>query len=441
MSPLDHKPAQFHADGLDMVSPDVQLNLNLRSLGLSATLEINERSAALTAEGRQVYRLGLGQSPFPVPGLLQTALCENAHQKDYLAVQGLPALRQAICGYLKRTQGLDFDPEDILVGPGSKELMFLMQLAYYGDLVIPRPSWVSYAPQAQIIGRPVTWLDTDPDKGLGVTANRLRALCEADPSRPRLLILNSPGNPTGFGYSPEDLSEIAAVAQDYRLLLLSDEIYGGVQFDGAHQSMARFYRGGTIISDGISKWAGSGGWRLGFFAFPKSLAWLRRAMAAAASETYTSVSAPIQYAAIPAFDGGPELDAYLRGSRAILAALADFVTGRLMQAGARLNPIKGGFYAFPVFDAVRNRLAARGISTSTGLTHALLNDTGVATLPGTCFGRPEEELSLRLAFVDFDGGAALDALANGETLDADFLSRHCGRVVEGIEAMAQWVEA
>jgi aspartate aminotransferase len=441
MTPADGEPTEFRATGLGQVSPDVQLNLNLRSLGLSATLEINERSAALQAAGRQIYRLGLGQSPFPVPDQLQRALSENAHQKDYLAVQGLPRLREAICDYLKRTQGLDFDPEDILVGPGSKELMFLIQLSYYGDLVIPRPSWVSYAPQAQIIGRPVIWLDTHPDEALGVTPDHLRALCEADPGRPRLLILNSPGNPTGFGYSPDALSQIAEVAQEYRLLLLSDEIYGGVQFDGKHHSMARYYRGGTIISDGISKWAGSGGWRLGFFAFPKSLAWLRKAMSAAASETYTSVSAPIQHAAIPAFEGGAQMELYLHRSRAILAALADHVSARLTQVGAKLNPIKGGFYAFPVFEALQERLAARGITTSAELTRQLLEETGVATLPGSCFGRPDHELSLRLAYVDFNGSAALAALQAGETLYASFLARHCSRVVEGIEAMAQWVEA
>lgn len=128
------------------LSPAVQLNINLRGLPLSATLEINERSQALQAEGREVFRLGLGQSPFPVPERLRKALDDNAHQKDYLPVQGLHKLRASICRYLQRTQGLDFDPDDILVGPGTKELMFLVQMANYGDLVIPTPSWVSYAP-------------------------------------------------------------------------------------------------------------------------------------------------------------------------------------------------------------------------------------------------------------------------------------------------------
>jgi len=421
------------------LSPAVQLNINLRGLPLSATLEINERSAALKAEGRDVYRLGLGQSPFPVPERLRQALADNAHQKDYLPVQGLHKLRVSICGYLKRTQGLDFDPEDILVGPGTKELMFLVQLAYYGDLVIPTPSWVSYAPQAHILGRPITWLPTQIENGLGVTGQALRDVCRDDPARPRLLILNSPGNPTGTAYTPEALDEIARVARDHRVLLLSDEIYGGVQFDGRHDSVARHYRGGTIISDGLSKWAGAGGWRLGFFAFPKSLAWLRQAMASAASETYTSVSAPIQHAACIAFDGGEDIEAYLAGSRTILAALGDYVSATLTQAGAELNAIRGGFYAFPSFEGLRERLEQRGIADSQTLCARLLDETGVATLPGVAFGRPEGELSLRLAYVDFDGGEALRAVAGGLSLDRDGLRTIAPNVVEAIDRMAQWV--
>jgi aspartate aminotransferase len=116
------------------------------------------------------------------------------------------------------------------------------------------------------------------------------------------------------------------------------------------------------------------------------------------------------------------------------------VSRRLTEAGAAVNPIKGGFYAFPNFDPLAERLAARGVTTSLELCTRLLEEAGVATLPGSAFGRPDSDLSLRLAFVDFDGAAALDALAAGEDLDAEFLKRHCGRVVEGIEAMAGWVE-
>lgn len=207
-------------------SPKVHLNLNVRGLKPSATLAVNEQSNRLIAEGRKVFKLGLGQSPFPVPEPVVDALRRHADEKDYLPVKGLPALREAICGYYRRTQGLDFSPEHVLIGPGSKELMFILQLTYYGDLLIPSPSWVSYAPQARIIGRHLTWIPTRTETGLGVEPETLEAVCKEDPERPRLLILNYPGNPTGMSYAAERLEALAEVARRYRVLVLSDEIYG-----------------------------------------------------------------------------------------------------------------------------------------------------------------------------------------------------------------------
>lgn len=418
-----------------LVSPAVQINLNIRGMKPSATVAINERSAELKAQGRTIYKLGLGQSPFPVPSHVQEALQRHAHEKDYLAVKGLPALRQSISAYLQRTQGLNYDAGNILIGPGTKELMFIMQLTYYGDLVIPSPSWVSYAPQARIIGRNLHWLTTSLDSGLGVTPEALEALCQQDPDLPRLLILNYPSNPTGLAYSEEQLKAIAAVARKYRVLVLSDEIYGGVNFQGEHVSIARFYPEGTIISDGISKWAGAGGWRLGAFAFPPELTWLADAMAVVASETFTSTSAPIQHAAVQAFEHNSAMQSYLEGSRQILEALANYAYDRLVNAGAQVIKPQGGFYLFPSFEPLREQLVARGIRSSDEFCAQLLETTGVACLPGSCFGRPAEEFSLRLAYVDFDGEEALAALARNEALNAEFLQQYCGRVITAIDLM------
>ncbi|HEB96041.1 MAG TPA: aminotransferase class I/II-fold pyridoxal phosphate-dependent enzyme, partial [Sedimenticola thiotaurini] len=140
--------------------PDINLNLNVRGLSQSATLAINERCARMHREGKDVYRLGLGQSPFPVAEPVVAELRSNAHQKDYLPVKGLPRLREAVASYHCRQEGVEYSADDVLIGPGSKELMFLVQLVYYGDLVIPTPSWVSYAPQANIIGRHIRWVPT-----------------------------------------------------------------------------------------------------------------------------------------------------------------------------------------------------------------------------------------------------------------------------------------
>lgn len=422
--------------------PDVHLNLNVRGLAQSATLAINERSAQLQAAGRQVFRFGLGQSPFPVPEVVVEALQANSHQKDYLPVRGLPELRDAIAEYHRRRQQIDPVGEDVLVGPGSKELMFLLQLVYYGDLVIPTPSWVSYAPQAHIIGRQIRWLQTRRENDWRLTPDELETLCKDDPDRPRIVVLNYPANPTGSTYRLEELKKLARVARQYRVILLSDEIYGDLHFAGRHVSIARFYPEGTIVSNGLSKWCGAGGWRLGAFVFPRNLRWLLDAMAVVASETFTSTAAPIQYAAVRAFEGGMALESYLQGARRVLRIIGRSLTRKLQSIGVDVVEPKGAFYLFPDFSAFASKLEARGIRTSAELTNQLLDDTGVAILPGSEFGRPAEELTARLAFVDFHGEGALSAISEvPRTRDPNgsFLAAHCGRVLEGVDRLCDWL--
>ena len=422
--------------------PDVQLNLNVRGTPLSATLAINERSAALERSGRRVFRFGLGQSPFPVPECVVEALRQNAHQKDYLPVRGLAELREAVAGHHRSRFGIDCSAEDVVVGPGSKELMFLLQLVYYGDVVVPTPAWVSYVPQAQIIGRHVRLVQTSAEDGWLLTPQQLRSLCELDPGRPRIVILNYPSNPTGNTYRQAELEALADVADEYRVILLSDEIYGELHHDGDHRSIVPLYPQGTIFSSGLSKWCGAGGWRLGVFVVPRSLRWLLDAMASVASETFTSTSAPIQHAAVRAFEGGDEIATYLDRCRKVLKALAAKVVATLEGAGVQVLAPRGGFYLYPDLTPLAESLARRGIRSSDALCERLLEDTGVALLPGVSFGRPPSELGARLAYVDFDGSAALEALAgegSGGSVDEAFLARHCGRTVEGAERLAVWL--
>jgi aspartate aminotransferase len=423
-------------------TPGMHLNLNVRGLKQSATLAINEKSAKLMKEGHKIYRLGLGQSPFPVPQPVLDELRANAHQKDYLPVRGLWSLREAVAAYHQRFHGIDRTADDVLIGPGSKELMFILQLVYYGDIVIPTPSWVSYAPQAKIVGRQIRWIQTRWENDWRLIPDDLDALCKEDPERPRILILNYPSNPTGDSYTMDELKALAKVARRYKVILLSDEIYGEIHHRGQHVSISRFYPEGTIISGGLSKWAGAGGWRLGTFVFPHGLRWLLDAMAVVASETFTSTSAPIQYAAVRAFQGGWEMEQYLNQSRRVLRHLGRAIWKRLVAAGAAVREPVGGFYLFPDFGPLREKLAARGIATSAHLCERLLEETGVATLPGEDFGRPPHELTLRLAYVDFDGARTLMAaqqIPPDQELDAAFLELYCPNVIHGIEALARWV--
>ncbi|MFZ0426842.1 MAG: aminotransferase class I/II-fold pyridoxal phosphate-dependent enzyme [Acidobacteriota bacterium] len=424
--------------------PAVNLNLNVRGLPESATLEINERSAELTRQGRHVYRLGLGQSPFPVPEPIVEELKVNAHQKDYLPVKGLPALRAAAAEYFQRTQQIECTQDECLIGPGTKELMFILQLVYYGDLVIPTPSWVSYAPQAHIIGRQIRWLPTRFEDEWRLTPEAIASLCEQDPDRPRILVINYPNNPSGVSYSVSQLRLLAREARKYRVILLSDEIYGELEHQGRHVSIARFYPEGTIVSSGLSKWCGAGGWRLGAFLFPRSLGWLLDAMAVVASETYTSTSAPIQYAAVRAFQGGTALEKYLAHSRRVLRGLGQTLATLLREAGARVPMPEGAFYLFPDFRAFRERLLARNIVTSADLCSRLLDETGVAMLPGSAFGCDPTDLTARIAYVDFDGARALIAARRvpmRQELDLEFLEYHCAAPLEAIRRLCDWLAA
>lgn len=423
---------------------DVHLNLNVRGMPPSATLAINERSNRLKEKGKDVYKFGLGQSPFPVPEIVVEELRANAHQKDYLPVKGLLPLREAVVGYLSKTQGLSRNANDVLVGPGSKELMFILQLVYYGDLVIPRPSWVSYAPQANIIGRKVTWVTTKKENDWRLTPEELDRICSGDSGKPRIVILNYPSNPTGSTYPQDDLKELARVARRHRVVLLSDEIYGELHHKGQHVSIARFYSEGTIVSGGLSKWCGAGGWRLGVFTFPKDLKWLQDAMAAVASETYTSVSAPIQYAGVVAYKGDKTIDNYLLQSRRILGSLGRYCARRLEEANIEVAAPKGAFYLFLDFGRHQEKLRERGIDANDDLCERLLDEQGVAVLPGMDFGHRRDVLTARLSYVDFDGSRALkaaEAVPRDQPLGEEFLKTNCPRVVKGIDLICEWVES
>ena len=372
------------------------------------------------------------------------ALKLNAHEKDYLAVKGLESLREAVALFHRQKDNVTIDAKNVLIGPGSKELMFILLLVFYGDVLLPSPCWVSYGPQAKIIGRNIQIIHTSYESKWRLTAKQFDQFLanENDPNKPRLLILNYPSNPDGGTYSYEELKKIARVAKKYGVIVLSDEIYGQLHFQGKHVSIAQFYPEGTIISSGLSKWCGAGGWRLGTFAFPAGFDWLLNAMASVASETYTSVSAPIQYAAVRAFRGGILIERYLCHARRILLQLATHSVTILRDAGIRVHEPEGGFYLFIDFSPLSEKLKKKGISGSKYLCERLLKETGVAVLPGEVFQRPAEELTARLAFVNFDGAKALSAsetIPLSEPLPEDFIKTNCPSVIQAMQKIADWV--
>jgi aspartate/methionine/tyrosine aminotransferase len=420
------------------------MTLSNKILGLqpSATLRIHELSNKLAEEGKEIFKLGFGQSPFPVPDVLVDELKNKAHHKEYLPVRGLQSLQQKVAAYYRRDQYLNCDGDDILIGPGSKMYLFISLMVHEGDLLLAAPSWVSYAPQATINGRRVFWLPTVEENNWKLTTEDLHTFCKTH-QRPKILLLNYPNNPTGTTYNLEELKDITLIAQKYGVIVLSDEIYGELQHEGKHVSIAQYYPEGTIISSGLSKWAGAGGWRLGTCIFPKELTSLKNAMATVASETFTIVSAPIQYAAIKAFEVNPNLESYRLQSRHILKTIGNYTYQTLTDMNITTPAPQGGFYSFINFQHHRKNLAQRGITNSIELSDRLLQETGIALLPGVDFGREKNELLFRMAYVDFDGDAALNAFRPNEGLNDEFpenfIQKYAPKMVRAMEKLERWL--
>ncbi|MGI9282288.1 MAG: pyridoxal phosphate-dependent aminotransferase [Endozoicomonas sp.] len=416
---------------LDQLSPSV------RSLKPSATLKINEDSNQLIAQGKPVIKLGLGQSPFPVPEVVVESLQAAAREKDYLPVRGLQSLRATVADYYKRRTGLGFSSDSVLIGPGSKELLFNLQMACQSDLLIPAPSWVSYAPQAHLLGRRVSYLQVSAENRWQIQPEQLDQYCQSNPAKTRLLILNYPSNPTGCSYDAASFEKLAEVARKHKLIIVADEIYAETTFSGQFQSLAEFYPEGTVISSGLSKWCGAGGWRLGLMVFPDELRPLQDAMAVIASETFTSISAPTQYAAITAFTPSSAIDAYLDASRKVLEEISTYMVSRLRDCQLEMEAPEGGFYLFVSFQNWREGLSRSGIETDEVLCERILDEAGIAMLPGSDFGMEPDQLYTRMAYVDFDGARALSAIGTG--ISDNFMEEYCPRLVRACDALSEWL--
>lgn len=260
----------------------------------SPTLFINERVQQLWAAGQTVYHFGFGESRFPVHPKLQAALRENAHQKGYLPVQGLAALREAIAAYDSRHLNLDFSAEQVIIAPGSKALLFGLLMVLDGDLLLPTPSWVTYAPQAHMLNKPVHFIPASVESGYELTIESLDKTVQQASSKQKILIINSPNNPTGRMFSAGFLQELADYCRQNQVLVLSDEIYGRVAHGHRiHTSLAKFYPEGTVVLGGLSKHLSLGGWRLGKAILPQALPELMAGLRSVASGIWSSASAPI----------------------------------------------------------------------------------------------------------------------------------------------------
>ena len=402
----------------------------VKDLKPSSTLLINETSRRLEAQGKKIYKFGFGQSPFKVPENIVKELKDNAHQNKYLPMQGLSELRNAIAKYTSEKKNYDYKSDNVIIGPGSKELMFLLHVIFDGEIILPAPSWVSYAPQA-ILGRnKIQILQTKRENNWFPTASEIEEIILKDQKKNYLLFLNSPNNPSG--QICDNLEEIASIAKKHNLIILSDEIYSELCFENDYQSISNFCPEKTIISTGLSKWCGAGGWRLGYFLVPDSLIEIKNMINVLASETFSAVSAPIQYAAIKAYEN--DHSNYINKSRKILSVVGNYVYENLKSNKVLINKPQGGFYLMPEFLNKR-------FNSSSEMCDSILNDTGVALLPGSDFGFDQKQMIARLSFTDFNGQKFMDGIKDNEKIDYDKINEFAPKVVEGVDKLKKWSES
>jgi len=421
----------------------------IRGLRASATLSINDRVRDLWAAGKNVYHLAFGESRFPVHPKVAEALASSAQRRSYLPALGLPELRRTIAEYYRAKFGIDAAPEQVVVGPGSKSLIFSCMLALGEEVILPQPSWVSYGPQAHLMGKPVTYVPTRPEMNYELELNVLGHRIEEERAawgNPEVFIVNSPKNPTGTMMHPEKVEALAHFAREHELMVLSDEIYAMTAFGAIpHVSMARHYPEGTVVFGGLSKHLSLGGWRFGTAVLPNWSAGKRLAHAIEniAANIWTCVAAPVQYAALAAYSNDPDIEEYIQLCTRMHGARTRFLFHTMERLGIPCVEPAGAFYVYPCFRKWHEQLSARGIHTDEELALFLLERYELATLPGSAF-HSAQEFCLRVSssYIDASTDECAETLLAAFRADPDpdrFIERHHPRLHQVAERFGEFV--
>jgi aspartate/methionine/tyrosine aminotransferase len=419
-----------------------------RAPKLSPTLAINEAVKARIRGGDEIVHLGFGEAGVPVHPLLRQALAAASADGGYGEVAGSAALRESIAAYYTR-RGLDTERSQIVVGPGSKALLYALMIALEGDLVLPQPAWVSYGAQAMLARKHVIPVPIPPETGGIPDPARLRAEVARARSagrNPQLLLVTQPDNPTGTFPSRSRLEAVLSEAAACGLFVISDEIYGDLVHTGkGFTSAATISPTNCVLTSGLSKSMALGGWRVGVARVPDTTfgqALLDRVLAIA-SEIWSCIPGPVTAAAQLAYDEPPEIVAHVHASRRLHSQVSQTLYAAIQAvAGVTCRPPTAAFYLYPDLEGARGSLRASGVDGSSALAHALLEEHGIAVLPGDAFGDDPSALRVRVAAsllygtTDDERWAALEAAAADRAHELASVMRAANRLHAALDALA-----
>ncbi|MGI9566647.1 MAG: pyridoxal phosphate-dependent aminotransferase [Nitrosopumilus sp.] len=415
---------------------------------LKVGLMIAEQRKRCSSGGcnEEYYALGFGQSPFHVPPPLVSALSENAHQGHYSAAEGILELRQAIAGFNKRHFGLNVDPERIVVGPGTKDLLNTLVGMIKGGVILPSPSWIGYRPQLNLQGKHFHTFHLKPEFDYRIQPNDLDEFASDMEGEQHMMVLNNPHNPTGIVYSRQELEKIAEVCRKHNILVLADEIYALDTYDvNNFTSMGRVYPEGTFITNGLSKDRSAGGYRLGSCIMPENAEKLAKDFKKVAATVYTNVSTPTQYAAIRAYEPNDEIEEYINITRQIHRIMGTYLSARWNQVdGVRATIPQGAFYFFADFNELSADLKRKGVATSNQLAESLIScPYHIGAVTGDANMLESDNYGARIAFVDYDGKKAFDDYKDNppksELDEIEFVKKNSPMMVKSVESLKNWV--
>ena len=366
-----------------------RLSDRINALAPSATLAMSQKSSELRAQGVDVINLSVGEPDFFTPDHIKAAAKQAVDDNFsfYSPVPGYLSLRQAVCEKLRRENGLDYAPDQIVIGNGAKHELcnVIMALINPGDeVIIPTPAWVSYVQMVNLAGGKSVLLPSSMDKNFKVTAAELEA---AITPATRLIVICSPSNPSGAIYTRDELKAIAdMLARHPEVMVIADEIYEHINYVGHHESLAQFsdIKEQVVIINGVSKAYAMTGYRIGYIAAPL---WVSKAVTKMQGQYTSGVSSIAQKAAEAAYNGPQEC---VEEMRVAFQRRRDLIVGLLQEIpGIELNMPDGAFYAFPKIDSYYGkRCGDIVINDDNDLALYLLNEAHVATVAGTAFCCP-----------------------------------------------------
>ena len=368
----------------------------LKTLAPSPTLAMQAKAKAMRAQGIDVISFGAGEPDFDTPRRIKDAAIRAIEQGQtkYTEVGGVPELRAAVCQKFKRDNGLDYTPDEVTVSCGAKHTLYnlFMALVNPGDeVLIPSPYWVSYPEQVRLLGGVPVPVVTPESTGFDLDPAELR---RAVTSRTKMIVLDSPGNPTGAVFSRAALAEVAKLAVERDLWIVSDECYEALTYEGRHFSIASLsaeVKARTIVVNTCSKAYAMTGWRIGYAAGPKPVI---KAMTDVQSQVTSNPASVSQWAAVEALGGAQDEVAKMtsefdRRRRVIIAALNAV-------PGVRCVMPKGAFYAFPNVSGLFGKRARGGVLRgSADVCAFLLDEARIATVAGIDFG---SDAHIRLSY-------------------------------------------